>query len=217
MAVEENMNAEETAEELEAQVVEEADSEEGQPQTEAPEADEDPLAKALAEVEDWKGRFMRLHAEWDTYRRRTEEQRAEDKARAGENLVTGLIPVLDDFERSIDYAVNNGEVGLLDGVKQVYSKLVGVLEKGGVVVIDPAGEPFDALEHQAVANVDRSDVYDETVEQVYQKGYSMGGKVIRNAMVTVTFGGPKRPAPKAEDDSDAEGGAKDPGKAADAE
>lgn len=193
MAVEENMNAEETAEELEAQVVEEADSEEGQPQTEAPEADEDPLAKALAEVEDWKGRFMRLHAEWDTYRRRTEEQRAEDKARAGENLVTGLIPVLDDFERSIDYAVNNGEVGLLDGVKQVYSKLVGVLEKGGVVVIDPAGEPFDALEHQAVANVDRSDVYDETVEQVYQKGYKMGRKVIRPAMVTVATGGPKRP------------------------
>lgn len=193
MAVEENMNAKEAAEELEAQVVEEADSEEGQPQAEAPEADEDPLAKAFAEVEDWKGRFMRLHAEWDTYRRRTEEQRAEDKARAGENLVTGLIPVLDDFERSIDYAVNNGEVGLLDGVKQVYSKLVGVLEKGGVVVIDPAGEPFDALEHQAVANVDRSDVYDETVEQVYQKGYKMGRKVIRPAMVTVATGGPKRP------------------------
>ena len=193
MTVEENMNAEETAEELEAQVVEEADCEEGQPQAEASEADEDPLAKALAEVEDWKGRFMRLHAEWDTYRRRTEEQRAEDKARAGENLVTGLIPVLDDFERSIDYAVNNGEVGLLDGVKQVYSKLVGVLEKGGVVVIDPAGEPFDALEHQAVANVDRSDVYDETVEQVYQKGYKMGRKVIRPAMVTVATGGPKRP------------------------
>ena len=193
MAVEENMNAEETAEELEAQFVGEADSEEGQPQAEDPGADEDPLAKALAEVEDWKGRFMRLHAEWDTYRRRTEEQRAEDKARAGENLVTGLIPVLDDFERSIDYAVNNGEVGLLDGVKQVYSKLVGVLEKGGVVVIDPAGEPFDALEHQAVANVDRSDVYDETVEQVYQKGYKMGRKVIRPAMVTVATGGPKRP------------------------
>ena len=193
MAVEENMNAGETAEELEAQFVGEADSEEGQPQAVAPEADEDPLAKALAEVEDWKGRFMRLHAEWDTYRRRTEEQRAEDKARAGENLVTGLIPVLDDFERSIDYAVNNGEVGLLDGVKQVYSKLVGVLEKGGLVVIDPAGEPFDALEHQAVANVDRSDVYDETVEQVYQKGYKMGRKVIRPAMVTVATGGPKRP------------------------
>lgn len=193
MAVEEKMNAEETAEELETQVVDEGDSaQDGQPK-EAPEADEDPLAKALAEVEDWKGRFMRLHAEWDTYRRRTEEQRAEDKARAGENLVTGLLPVLDDFERSIDYAVNNGEVGLLDGVKQVYSKLVGVLEKGGVVVIDPAGEPFDALEHQAVANVDRSDVYDETVEQVYQKGYKMGRKVIRPAMVTVTTGGPKRP------------------------
>lgn len=157
------------------------------------ESAEELLEQARAEAEDWKGRFMRLHADWDTYRRRTDEQRAEERQRAGENLVSSLLPVLDDFERSIDYAVKNGETGLLDGVKQVYSKMVGVLEKGGVTVIDPAGEPFDALEHQAVANVDRTDVYDETVEQVYQKGYKMGRKVLRPAMVTVATGGPKRP------------------------
>lgn len=204
MALEENEKVEESVQDVpEAQQAEDAQEADAQAvEAEAQEEPaEDPLAKALAEAEDWKGRFMRLHADWDTYRRRTEEQRAEDKARAGESLVTGLIPVLDDFERSIDYAVNNGEVGLLDGVKQVYAKLVGVLEKGGVVVIDPAGEPFDALEHQAVANIERTDVFDETVEQVYQKGYKMGRKVIRSAMVTVATGGPKRPAEEAAEEN----------------
>lgn len=204
MALEENEKVEESVQDApeaqQAEDVQEADVQAVEAEAQEEPA-EDPLAKALAEAEDWKGRFMRLHADWDTYRRRTEEQRAEDKARAGESLVTGLIPVLDDFERSIDYAVNNGEVGLLDGVKQVYAKLVGVLEKGGVVVIDPAGEPFDALEHQAVANIERTDVFDETVEQVYQKGYKMGRKVIRSAMVTVATGGPKRPVEEAAEEN----------------
>ena len=162
------------------------------------EAAEDILAKVKAEAEEWQGKFMRLHAEWDTYRRRTEEQRAEERVRAGENLVSSLLPVLDDFERSIGYAETNGEAGLLEGVKQVHAKLIDVLVKGGVQVIDPAGEAFDALEHQAVAKVDRTDVPDETVEQVYQKGYKMGKKVIRSAMVTVTSGGPKREKPAEE-------------------
>ena len=162
------------------------------------EAAEDFLAKAKAEAEEWQGKFMRLHAEWDTYRRRTEEQRAEERVRAGENLVSSLLPVLDDFERSIDYAEANGEAGLLEGVKQVHAKLIGVLEKGGVEVLDPTGEAFDALEHQAVGKVDRTDVPDETVEQVYQKGYKMGKKVIRPAMVTITSGGPKRETPEEE-------------------
>jgi molecular chaperone GrpE len=157
---------------------------------------EQQLADAQAQAQDWQNRFMRLHAEWDTYRRRTDEQRAEERVRAGENLVTSLLPVLDDFERSIGYAENNGEAGLLDGVKQVYTKLVDVLEKGGVEVLNPAGEAFNALEHQAVATTERTDVYDETVDQVYQKGYKMGRKVIRPAMVTVTSGGPTRPAPE---------------------
>lgn len=135
---------------------------------------------------------MRLHAEWDTYRRRTNEQREEERKRANEKLVGNLLPVLDDFERSIEYAVKNGEGDLLDGVQKVHTKLVDVLVKAGVEVIDPAGQPFDALEAQAVAKVDNTQVPDETVQDVYQKGYKMGKKVIRPAMVTVTSGGPKR-------------------------
>ena len=113
-----------------------------------------------------------------------------------DRLVTSLLPVIDDFERTIDYATKNGEGGLFDGVKAVHAKLVDVLKKDGVEVIDPAGEAFDALEAQAVATVDDASVPDETVSEVYQRGYKMGTKVLRPAMVTVTSGGPKREKPQ---------------------
>ena len=164
---------------------------------EAPTNDE-LVEKAQAEAKEWQDKYLRLHAEWDTYRRRTAEQREQERLRAGEKLVEKLLPVIDDFERTIDYAEKNGEAGLIDGVKAVHSKFVNVLETGGVQVINPAGQAFDALECQAVATVDDASVPDETVHEVYQKGYKMGTKVLRAAMVTVTAGGPKRPKPESE-------------------
>ena len=166
---------------------------------EAPTNDE-LVEKAQAEAKDWQDKYLRLHAEWDTYRRRTAEQREQERLRAGEKLVEKLLPVIDDFERTIDYAEKNGEAGLIDGVKAVHSKFVNVLETGGAQVINPAGQAFDALECQAVATVDDASVPDETVHEVYQKGYKMGTKVLRAAMVTVTTGGPKRPKPESEDE-----------------
>ncbi|MEF9841435.1 MAG: nucleotide exchange factor GrpE [Raoultibacter sp.] len=159
---------------------------------------EDALTLIRAEVEAWKDKHLRLQAEWDTYRRRTAEQRIQEKARAAEKLVESLIPVIDDFERTIDYAQKNGEVGLLEGIEAVHTKFVGVLDKDGVTVIDPCGEAFDALESQAVGTVDDASVPDETVAEVYQKGYRMGNKILRPAMVTVTTGGPKREVPQDE-------------------
>ena len=88
---------------------------EGEPAEAAP-TDSEQVAAAKAEAQEWQDKFLRLHAEWDTYRRRTTEQREVEKARATEKLVSSLLPVLDDFERTIDYATKNGEQGLLDGV-----------------------------------------------------------------------------------------------------
>ena len=156
------------------------------------------LAAAKAEAADWQDKYLRLHAEWDTYRRRMTEQREAEKVRATEKLMESLIPVLDDFARTVDYAETNGETGLLGGVKAVQAKLSDTLAKGGLVVISPAGEAFDALECQAVGTVDDPSVPDETVAQVYQPGYKMGTKVIRPAMVTITTGGPKREKPEEE-------------------
>jgi molecular chaperone GrpE len=107
---------------------------------------------------------------------------------------------VDDFERTIAYAKTNGEEGLLGGVEAVYNKLADTLTKNGVEILDPAGEAYDALAAQAVGVVDDPSMPDETVAQVYQKGFRMGNKVLRPAMVTVTTGGPKREVEEADED-----------------
>lgn len=178
-------------------------------------AERDELQKKLASVSsetdaakkeaaDASERLVRLQADWDNYRRRTATERIEEKQRAAEKLVCNLLPVMDDLERAIDHAGStDGDTQLqqfAEGVAAVHAKMLSVLDKEGVEPIDPAGEPFEPLAHQAVGRVEDKEVFDETVAQVYQKGYRMGDKVIRTAMVTVAYGGPKRPAPEADDD-----------------
>lgn len=159
----------------------------------------DDIAAAKKEAAEAVDRLTRTTAEWQNFRRRTAQERERERARAAEKLVMSLLPCIDDMERAIDHA--NKTAGdneqlkqFVEGIDQVHTKMVAALQKEGVEVIDPAGEPFDPMAHQAVGRSENKDVYDETVDQVYQKGYRMGDKVIRSAMVTVTYGGPKRPA-----------------------
>ncbi|MDY2777865.1 MAG: nucleotide exchange factor GrpE [Collinsella sp.] len=155
------------------------------------------LAKEAAE------RHARLQADWENYRRRTARERVEERDRATEKLVMALLPAIDDIERALAHArtqelsENFGQ--FVDGVDAVRTKVMGVLEHEGAEVIDPKGEPFDCNIHQAVGRVEDAEQFDETVNDVYQKGYRMGGKVLRPAMVTVTYGGAKRPASEAEE------------------
>lgn len=174
----------ETAEAAEADSIEE--------EAEAVVADAERVAKAEAEAAAMRDKYLRLQAEWDNYRKRTAEEAGEMRVRAAEKLMGDLLPVMDDFERAIAHAEANGDAGLLDGVKAISTKLSESLGKHGLETIDPAGEAFDALEHQAVGQVEDASVPDETVAQVYQKGYRLGKKVIRPAMVTISTGGPKR-------------------------
>lgn len=182
-------------------------------------AERDELAKKLASVSEdidaakaeaaaSADRLSRLQADWENYRRRTERDRVTERERACEGLVKDLLPAIDDLERAIQHAQASAEGNeaaqqLADGVSAVHEKVVSVLERQGVEVIDPAGQPFNPMDHQAVGRVENADEYDETVADVYQKGYRMGGKVVRPAMVTVTYGGAKRPAEPAEGDAGA--------------
>lgn len=167
-------------------------------------AAQEQIDAAKKEAADATNRLLRLQADWDNYRRRTAAERLAERERAAEKLVTNLLPVLDDMERASDHAAQNAEgdekvTQFVEGVMAVHAKMLDILGKEGVEVIDPVGEPFDPLVHQAVGRQEDKDAYDETVAQVYQKGYRMGGKVIRSAMVTVTYGGPKRPVEEAEE------------------
>ncbi|MEE8715525.1 MAG: nucleotide exchange factor GrpE [Coriobacteriales bacterium] len=169
----------------------------------------DDLKKARQSAADAQERYVRLEAEWDNYRKRVSRERDAERTRAAESLVTKLLPVVDDIERALDHAATQQPEGafsqFVDGIEAVHTKFVNILEKEGVEVIDPAGQPFNMHEHQAVGHVDDASSYDETVHDVYQKGYRMGGCVIRPAMVTVTKGGPVRPAEPADADGGAQG------------
>lgn len=165
----------------------------------------DQIDAAKKQAADANDRFLRLQADWDNYRRRTAQERLDERERATEKLVVELLPVIDDLERALEHAQGLDDPQaqqFVEGVSAVCNKLVGVLNKEGVEVINPVGEPFDPLAHQAVGRVEDTEAYDETVAQVYQKGYRMGGKDIRTAMVTVTHGGPKRPVEQDEQTSD---------------
>jgi molecular chaperone GrpE len=142
---------------------------------------------------DWQDKYVRLHAEWDNYRKRMDEQRADERVRATERLMGDLLVCIDDLQRSIDYASNHGEGDLLDGVKAINQKFTELLSQHGLEEINPIDEPFDPLLAQAVGTVEDADRYDETVSQVLQKGYKLGIKVLRPAMVIYTTGGEKRP------------------------
>ncbi len=149
-----------------------------------------------AEVADWQDKYLRLQAEWDNFRKRTAAERAEERSRAAERLVTDLLPVVDDLERAIDNAgVADGDP-MLEGIKAVYGKFTDILARQGLVAVAPeGGDAFDIHTHQAVSTVEDPSVPEESIAQVYQKGYLMGEKLLRPAMVVTTTGGGPRPAP----------------------
>ena len=164
------------------------------------------IVSAQQKAADAAARLVRLQADWENFRRRTAQERLAEKDRAAEKLVLSLLPVLDDMERACKHAAesNSDDVAVMqfvEGVEAIHDKMYAALNREGVEVIDPVGEAFDPMVHQAVGREENHDVFDETVAQVYQKGYRMGDKIIRSAMVTVSFGGPKRPAPEPSSDS----------------
>lgn len=169
-----------------AEAAAEGDSQEELDAAQEPE-ELDELAKAQQEAADARDSYLRLKAEWDNFRKRTAAEREAEKVRASEKLVKDLIPVIDDLERAIEHAKQTGEGGsLTEGVEAVTAKFLQILGKSKVEQIEAVGEPFDPNKHQAVGTQPDDSVPEETVVAVYQKGYQMGERVLRPAMVVTS-------------------------------
>ena len=134
----------------------------------------DDLAKLAAERDDYLDQLRRLTADFDNYRKRIVKQQTEHLERAAGDLVEKLLDVLDVF----DAALAHGE-----GFEQVHAALVSLLEKEGLERIDPAGEPFDPNEADAVAHEDAEE--GPVVSDVLRPGYRWKGRLLRPAMVKV--------------------------------
>lgn len=134
---------------------------------------------------------QRLKAEFENYRKRVARDQEDAERRAGQRIVSEILPAIDNLERALAHAEESGEgPELASGVRMVLQQLTDVLAKEGVEPIDPVGAAFDPHVHQAVGQAHRTDVPEGTVVEVYLKGYRMHGRVLRPAMVVVSTGGP---------------------------
>jgi len=140
-----------------------------------------------AELEELRDRYLRLAAEFDNYRKRTEKERAEHAVRAQGKLVSSLLEVIDDLERVADFTPETTTVAaLLEGVQMVERKLLRALEAAGLERLEPRGARFDPEHHEALMTADTEHPHeDDTVGEVFQKGYRFQGHLLRPARVQV--------------------------------
>ncbi|MDO4336320.1 MAG: nucleotide exchange factor GrpE [Bacteroidales bacterium] len=148
---------------------------------------ENQLVKLQEEVEKEKKEYLFLAAEFDNYRKRTLKEKAEIIKNGGENVLKGLLPILDDFERGLKAAESDSNAeSILEGMKLIYTKLVKYMESMGVKEMDSTGKPFDADFHEAIAQVPApADDMKGKVLDTVQKGYMINDKVLRHAKVAV--------------------------------
>ena len=132
-------------------------------------------------------KYVRLAAEFDNYRRRTAKERLELISTAGEDIIKGMLPVLDDCERALQVLRESGsDKAAVEGTELIYSKLMAFLKGRGLSVIEALGKELDTDFHEAVAQmpVQESDKKNKIVD-VIQQGYKLNDKVIRFAKVVV--------------------------------
>lgn len=163
------------------------------------------LDQAQAALSERTADLQRLQAEYQNYRRRVERDRATVKEIAIANLLSEILPTLDDIGRARDH----GE--LVGGFKSVAESLETVVAKMGLQQFGKEGEPFDPLVHEALMHSYAPDVTETTCVQILQPGYRIGERTIRPARVAVAEPQPGAQGPKADEASDEEGGGPEEG------
>lgn len=153
------------------------------------ESSDDSIGDVLTEeIALLKEQVLRAHADAQNVRRRSEQDVEKARKFALEKFVADLLPVADNLERAI--AAGNPEdetqKAVLEGVELTLKSLQDTLKKYKVEMVDPAGEPFDPQLHQAMTMVPNPDMEPNTVMDVFQKGYTLNGRLVRPAMVVVS-------------------------------
>jgi len=158
----------------------------GNPSGDAPAAvAEATIADLQRERDDYYDRWMRKAAEFDNYRRRVERERREQADQSVVNLLQDLLLVVDDFERALTADSGEGGAAFRKGLELIYSKLQDLLRKQGLKPIDALGADFDPNLHQAVIQEPSPDHREGEVIGELRKGYTIGDRLLRPAMVKV--------------------------------
>lgn len=159
-------------------------------ETEAAAAEADKTAELQQKIEalekelaDEKEKYLRLDAEYYNYRTRSLKEKQDAYDNALTKAVTEVLSVIDNFERAL--TAECADANFKKGIEMIFRQYTAILEKLGVKEIEAEGKPFDPNFHNAVSQITDENLGENTVAAVLQKGYIMGNKVIRHAMVTV--------------------------------
>lgn len=176
---------EEVLEENEDAKEENKDTETDKNEAEEKEQESEPTAeeKLQAELDEQKDKYMRLLAEYDNFRKRSAKERLEISAATVGNTINEILPVFDNFERALN--ADTTDETYKSGVEMIFNQFGEALNKLGVEIIDPLGETFDPNIANAVNQIEDENLGENEVAQVFQKGYKIGDKIIRYAMVVV--------------------------------
>lgn len=162
----------------------------------------DPSEALKAENNDLRDKFLRLAAEMDNLRRRTERDVKDAKAYSVAGFARDMLAVSDNLRRALEAMpaelkenAEAGIAGLIEGVEMTERSMLSTLERHGVRKIEAEGSKFDPNFHQAMFEIPNPAVPNNTVVQVVQAGFTIGDRVLRPAMVGVAKGGPKGEAP----------------------
>lgn len=142
---------------------------------------------AQAQLEELKGQYTRLAADFENFRKRTQKEKQELEEQAKCSSIKELLPVVDNFERARAHIKpqNDGEMTIHKSYQSVYKQLVEALKRLGVAAMRPEGEIFDPNLHEAVMREQTDEHPDGTVLEQLMRGYMMGDRVLRHAMVKV--------------------------------
>jgi molecular chaperone GrpE len=165
----------EIPEEIQAEIPEEVEAEAGEQ-----------LAALRKEVEEYLDGWQRARAEFANYKRRTEREMAQIRQRVKGDVLVQVLPILDDLERALrDRPVEGETASWASGVELIYRKLLAIVENEGVEEIETHGESFDPNIHEALSHEESEDYQEGEIIDVLQKGYRMGDRVLRPALVRV--------------------------------
>lgn len=145
------------------------------------------LSQKEEELHELNNRLMRLSADFQNHRKRAEKEKADLYQFANEKIIIDLLPILDNLERALHASKEEGnkEDGIVEGIAMVLQQFKDILKKHGVEEIEAQDAAFDPNMHHAVMQEDHDDYESNRIIHVFQKGYTLHGKVIRPSMVKV--------------------------------
>jgi molecular chaperone GrpE len=144
---------------------------------------EEEIKKLEQQVSELKDRLLRTAAEFENFKKRAKKEMEEAAARGRDALLKELLPVIDNLERALAHA--RPDDPLAKGVSMVDKQVMAALEKFGVSRFSAVGQPFDPAVHEAIQQVETTEVASGTVAQEFARGYMQGTRLLRPAMVAV--------------------------------